>query len=90
MREHEGHVASVVGIYRDGGVQDRHAEFAKAAKTGIQSLYILGELDDVCSDQDLHDVGMRNVAIISQVGHGVVRERVPEVAKLIEDFWNKL
>ena len=90
MREHEGHVASVVGIYRDGGVQDRHAEFAKAAKTGVQGLYILGELDDVCSVQDLHDVGMRNVAIISQVGHGVVRERVPEVAQLIEDFWNKL
>ena len=89
MREHKGHIASVVGIYRDGGVQDRDAEFAEAAKK-VQSLCILGELDDVCSVQDLHDVGMRNVAVVPQVGHGVVRERAPEVAQLIEDFWDKL
>ncbi|KAF7588002.1 hypothetical protein BBP40_006431 [Aspergillus hancockii] len=90
MREHEGHLASVVGIFRDGGVLDKHAEFAKAATTGIQSLCILGELDDVCSVQELHQVGMENVAVIPQVGHGVVRERVPEVAQLIRDFWNQL
>jgi pimeloyl-ACP methyl ester carboxylesterase len=89
-REHEGHIASVVGIFRDGGVLDRHAEFAEAAKKGIKGLYILGELDDVCSVQDLHDVGMRNVVVVPQVGHGVARERVPEVVQLIEDFWNKL
>ncbi|KAK9434385.1 Alpha/Beta hydrolase protein [Lipomyces doorenjongii] len=90
MREHEGHMASVVGIVRDGGVLDKHAEFAKAAKNGIEGLCILGELDDLCSVQDLHHVGMRNIAVVPQVGHGVVRERVPEVARLIEDFWNKL
>jgi pimeloyl-ACP methyl ester carboxylesterase len=90
MREHEGHKASVIGIFRDGGVLDRHAEFATAAKSGITCLCILGELDDVCSVQDLHDVGMRNITVVPQVGHGVVRERVPEVAQLIEDFWNQL
>jgi pimeloyl-ACP methyl ester carboxylesterase len=87
MKEHEGHVASVVGILRDGGAMDKHAEFTEAAKRSIKGLCILGELDSVCSVQDLHDVGMRNVAVVPQVGHGVVRERVPEVARLIEDFW---
>ncbi|KAH8589003.1 putative valacyclovir hydrolase [Bisporella sp. PMI_857] len=87
MKEHEGHVASVVGILRDGGAMDKHAEFTEAAKGGIKGLCILGELDSVCSVQDLNDVGMRNVAVVPQVGHGVVRERVPEVAQLIEDFW---
>ncbi|KAF7554092.1 hypothetical protein G7Z17_g3161 [Cylindrodendrum hubeiense] len=90
MKNHEGHAASVVGIFRDGGVMDTDAEFAKAAKTGRKYLCILGELDDLSSVQDLHNVGMQNVAVIPQVGHGVVREKVPEVARLIEDFWNKL
>jgi len=90
MKRHEGHAASVVAIFRDGGVMDKHVEFAKAAKSGTKCLCILGELDTVCSVQGLHDVGMRNVVVVPQVGHGVVRKRVSEVAQLIEDFWNKL
>ena len=90
MREHLGHVASVVAIFRDGGVMDKHAEFAKAAGTGIPSLAVLGELDDLCSEQGLNQQGFTNVATVPQVGHGVVRERVPEVAALIRDFWGRL
>jgi pimeloyl-ACP methyl ester carboxylesterase len=90
MKVHQGHAASVVGIFRDGGVLDKHAEFAEAATKGINSLCILGELDDLCSVQDLHDIGMRNVSVVSQVGHGVVRQKVPDVARLIENFWRKL
>lgn len=90
MKEHKGHPASVVGIFRDGGVLDKHAEFAEASKKDIQGLCVLGELDELCSVQDLNEIGMYNVAVIPQVGHGVVRERVPEVARLVEDFWNKL
>jgi pimeloyl-ACP methyl ester carboxylesterase len=90
MKVHEGHRASVVGIFRDGGVLDKHAGFAEAAKKGVESLCILGELDDLCTAQDLYDIGMHNVATVPQVGHGVVRQKVPEVARLIEDFWKKL
>ncbi|KAJ5173750.1 uncharacterized protein N7500_001681 [Penicillium coprophilum] len=89
-REHGGHVASVVGIVRDGGVFDRNAVFAEAAKKGIPNLCILGELDDLCIAQDLAAVGMQNVSVVPQVGHGVVREKVSDVACLIEDFWNSL
>ncbi|KAJ5585042.1 uncharacterized protein N7459_004842 [Penicillium hispanicum] len=90
MKEHQGHAASVVAVFRDGGVLDRHAGFAAAAEKGIQSLCVLGELDDLCSVQDLHQVGWQKVAVVAQVGHAVVRERVPEVAQLIEAFWNQL
>ncbi|KAF2180440.1 alpha/beta-hydrolase [Zopfia rhizophila CBS 207.26] len=89
-REHPGHVASIIAIVRDGGVMDTHAEFLKAARTGIPSLAVLGELDDLCSERQLNQHGFANVAIILQVGHGVVRERVPEVAALVSDFWTKL
>jgi pimeloyl-ACP methyl ester carboxylesterase len=89
-KEHRGHQASVVAIYRDGGCLDKHAEFAKAANTGIKSLCILGELDHVSTVQDLDQVGIKNVAVIPNVGHEIVRAKVPEVAQLIEEFWNKL
>lgn len=86
IKEHEGHLASVVGIFKDGGVLDRHAEFAEAARKGIRSLCILGELDDWCSASDLKQAGMHNVAVVSQASHGVVRQKVPEVTQLIEGF----
>jgi pimeloyl-ACP methyl ester carboxylesterase len=87
MREHPGHMATVVAVIRDAGVMDSHAEFIKALRTGIPSFAILGELDGVCSEQDLNRVGFNHVAVVPQVGHGVVRERVPEVVNLIRNFW---
>jgi hypothetical protein len=90
MRVHEGHAASVVGIFRDGGVRGKEAEFAEAAKKGIGSLCILGELDDLCTEQDLNDAGFRNVVVVPQVGHGIPRQKVQEVTKLVEAFWNKI
>ncbi|KAF2125617.1 alpha/beta-hydrolase [Dothidotthia symphoricarpi CBS 119687] len=90
MREHSGHVASVVAVVRDGGIMDNDAEFVKAVHTGIPSHAILGGTDDVCSQHQLEEVGFANVAVIPQVGHGVVRERVSEVAALIHEFWTGL
>ncbi|KAJ5407879.1 hypothetical protein N7509_001762 [Penicillium cosmopolitanum] len=90
MKNHKGHAASVVGIVRDGGVFDKHAEFATASKAGVKNFCVLGELDDLCSVQRLKEVGMENVAVVPQVGHGVVRERVLEVAGHIEEFWKKI
>lgn len=90
MRQHPGHGVSVVAAFRDGGVMDNDAEFVKAARTGIPSFVVLGGLDDLCSEQQLNELGFANVVVVPQVGHGVVRERVPEVAPLISDFWSKL
>ena len=90
MRHHPGHSASVVAIVRDGGVFDTHAEFAKAARTGIPSLVVLGELDGLCTEQQLREHGFANVSVVPQVGHGVVRDRAQEVAALVTEFWTKL
>lgn len=89
MREHPGHVASVVAVFRDGGVMDNDAEFIKAVHTGIPSLVVLGETDDLSSKQQLNEIGFANVAVVPQAGHGVVRERASEVATIISDFWTK-
>lgn len=90
LREHAGHAASVLGIIRDGGVFDNHHAFPAAAQTSIPSLAVLGESDGIVSKEGLEEVGITNVAMIPGAGHGVVRERVPEVAALIEEFWKEL
>ncbi|QDS72856.1 hypothetical protein FKW77_007238 [Venturia effusa] len=90
MREHAGHVASVVTIVRDGGVIDKQGMFVKAVKMGIPSLIVLGEEDDICSKKELGELGFRDVHVVSGTGHNVVREKVPEVAGFISEFWKKL
>jgi len=88
-QEHPGHVASVVGIVRDSGVTDSDALFATAARSGIPSVVVLGAEDDICDEQRLNSVGLTNVHVVQQTGHAVVREKVPEVAALIGEFWTK-
>lgn len=90
MREHPGHTASVVAVFRDGGVMDRDEEFVRAVGTGVPAVVVLGELDDLCTVEELRGLGFEDVNVVPQVGHGVVRERVPEVAGFIGDFWKKL
>jgi pimeloyl-ACP methyl ester carboxylesterase len=90
MREHPGHTASVVAMFRDGGAMYNHDNFEKAVRTGIPSLVVLGEYDDLCTEQQLRGYGFSDVHVVPQAGHGVVRERVPEVAGFITNFWNGL
>ncbi|KAH7362054.1 Alpha/Beta hydrolase protein [Plectosphaerella cucumerina] len=90
MREHPGHTASVVAVFRDGGVMDNDAQFVKAAASGIPSLAVLGEKDDLCTKEQLEKLGFSDVVVVPDAGHGVVRERVPEVAAPIRAFWSKL
>lgn len=90
MREHRGHTASVVAVFRDGGVMDRDEEFVRAVGTGVPAVVVLGGLDDLCTKEELNGLGFKDVHVVPQVGHGVVRERVPEVAGFIGDFWTKL
>lgn len=90
MHAHRGHPASVVGIFRDGGVFDNHAAFAQAAATGADCLAVLGELDDLCNKEDLEAAGIKDVVVVPQVGHGVVRQKAVDVAGHIGDFWRRL
>ncbi|KAH7110828.1 Alpha/Beta hydrolase protein [Dendryphion nanum] len=87
MREHAGHVASVVAVVRDGGVMDNDATFLQAVQTKIPSLVVLGELDGVCNEKELKGLGFGSVVVVPRVGHAVVRERHSEVADSIRDFW---
>ena len=89
MNEHKGHAASVVGIYRDGGVTDNDGLFVKAKETGIRSLVVLGADDDLSTEKELVDFGY-DVKVVPQAGHGVVRDKASEVADHIGEFWRTL
>ncbi|KAF5848395.1 hypothetical protein GGP41_005804 [Bipolaris sorokiniana] len=86
-RNHPGHTASVVAIVRDGGVMDNHESFEKAVVTGVPSMVVLGEKDDLCTEQELRNFGFDSVFVVPNAGHGVVRDKVPEVAGFIVEFW---
>ncbi|KAI8930401.1 hypothetical protein NX059_012481 [Plenodomus lindquistii] len=89
MRMHPGHTASVVAIFKDGGVLDNEEAFRDAVRTDIPSLAVLGELDPLCSAGQFEELGVRDTQVGPQVGHGVVRDRVLEVADHISEFWAK-
>jgi pimeloyl-ACP methyl ester carboxylesterase len=90
MKEHRGHGASVVAVFRDGGVMDADEVFVKAVETRVPNLVVLGEEDDVCEKGELEGLGFKDVKVVLGTGHEVVREKVPEVAAFIGDFWGGL
>ncbi|KAF2822887.1 alpha/beta-hydrolase [Ophiobolus disseminans] len=90
MREHAGHAASVVAVFRDGGVMDRDEEFVKAAGSGVPNVVVLGGEDDLCTKEQLGELGFRDVRVVEGAGHELVRENVPEVTKYIAKFWYEL
>ena len=87
--EHKGHVASVVAMFRDGGVFDGHDAFKMVTKSGKKTLAVLGELDDFCAVQDLEAAGWRNVVVVKEANHGLVRNNVNDVAALLQEFLAK-
>jgi pimeloyl-ACP methyl ester carboxylesterase len=90
MREHKGHAASVVAVFRDGGVMDNDELFVKAAKAGVPNLVVLGETDDLCTKPQLEELGLKDVRVVDGAGHGVVRDRADEVARHVAEFWSGL
>lgn len=90
MVKHTGHAAAVVAMFRDGGLSDNEASFVAAVGTGVKNMVVLGELDGIVGKEQLADLGFKDVHVVKEAGHGLVRERVPEVKALVEEFWRSL
>ena len=89
MKNHPGHAASVVAVYRDAEVLDNDELFVKAKATNIPSLVVLGADDDLSTEKEIVDFGF-DVKVVPQAGHSVVRDKAEEVAEHIERFWKGL
>jgi pimeloyl-ACP methyl ester carboxylesterase len=90
MQHHAGHTASIIAIVRDAGIMGQEEVFRAAVKTETPIIAVLGEIDDVVFEKDLKAIGLDNVVVVKGVGHGVVRQEVTQVAKIIEAFWSGL
>ncbi|KAH6637901.1 Alpha/Beta hydrolase protein [Boeremia exigua] len=89
LDHHAGHAATVTGIFRDGGVFENEELFQRAKGTGVPLFAVLGELDGLTDEQEVRGLGVET-RVVEGVGHGVVREREGEVARLIGGFWRGL
>lgn len=89
LREHEGHRATVVGVFRDGGVFENQELFRRTKDTGVPVLAVLGELDELSTVEEVEGFGFETRVVLG-AGHGVVRERAEEVAERIAEFWRSV
>ncbi len=88
--EHQGHIPSVVSMLRDGGVFEMNTEFEKVANNGkTKGLAVLGEVDEIVNELDMRTAGWKDILVVPETGHGVVREKVEQVAEAIVEFWKR-
>lgn len=87
---HKGHLASIAGMLRDGGIFDMHNEFKKAVESGVKGTAVLGQLDDICTEQDVKFIGLNDVLVVPEAGHGLVKTHAASVANHVLNFWEFL
>lgn len=89
LQEHRGHSRSVLSMFRDGGVLDKQDQFRAFAKLPVMNIAVLAELDEVCSESQLEDLGFGHVEIVKNHSHSFVRTAPDEVAHIIHRFWTQ-
>jgi len=87
---HGGHVASIVGMFRDG-VFDQHEAYGTLAHSETKALVIVGTEDAVFEEKmvkrELESVGWKSkVTVVEGAGHGILRSHVDEVIPVVEEF----
>lgn len=88
LDNHRGHEASVVGVFRDGGVIGNQELFLRMRVTGVRTLVVLGSEDGLTDEEEIRGFGF-DVKVVEGVGHGVPRERPEDVAEFIAGFWRE-
>jgi len=94
---HEGHVASLVSMYRYGGIYDMHETYRSLVERGMdtKTLVLLGETDGFFEKEymiaELKQLGwMGEVRVVEGVGHNVAGEKTKETREFVEAFWKAL
>lgn len=87
---HPGHRASVVGFVRDGGCMDAQDTLRKAAGTGKRRFVVVGELDPICDEGEMRELGYGDIAVLKGVGHPDIRDKAEDVGAAIAGFWRTL
>ena len=92
LSEHRGYRWSVFSMFRDGGAMGCEEEFGRFGKEKGKKLVVLGEKDDLCTREELVEMGFEKegVTVVVGAGHALGRTHTEEVAELIGEFWKRL
>ncbi|KAI1196385.1 alpha/beta-hydrolase [Nemania serpens] len=89
VREHPGYPHSVLSMFREDNVYGCEEYFRRFAQLPLKKIAVLGELDGVCSKDQLIDLGFDNVEVVPQRDHGIVRSAPEEVARIVYGLWTE-
>ncbi|KAJ8122652.1 hypothetical protein O1611_g9789 [Lasiodiplodia mahajangana] len=76
-------------MFREDNVYGCEDFFRRFAQLPLNKIAVLGELDDVCSADQLVDLGFDDVEVVQQAGHDVVRTEPGEVARIVHGMWTR-
>ncbi|KAI1330609.1 Alpha/Beta hydrolase protein [Xylariaceae sp. FL0255] len=85
---HDGYRSSVLSMVRNGvfGCEDMFREFVRLS---VKKKTILAELDPVCTQDQLVELGFTDVVVVKNVHHGFLRQVPGEVARIVHKFWTQ-
>ena len=89
VKEHPGYRHSVFSMFREGNVYGAEEDFRRFAQLPVKKVVVLGETDEVCRKDKLTELGFDNVEVVQQAGHGVVRKKPEEVARIVYKVWSQ-
>lgn len=89
LQEHRGYPRSILSMFRDGGVMGAEESFRTFAKLPLRTIAVLAEQDEVCSKDQLAELGFDRVEVVKAQGHAFVRTAPGEVARIIYRFWQR-
>ncbi|KAH7311312.1 Alpha/Beta hydrolase protein [Stachybotrys elegans] len=88
LENHAGYRHSVLSMVRDGGVYGCQDLFREFARRPVKRVAVIGELDDVCLESQLVDLGFTGIEIV-KANHGLVRTHAHHVAGIVHRFWQE-
>ncbi|KAJ3566320.1 hypothetical protein NPX13_g7176 [Xylaria arbuscula] len=76
-------------MFREGNVYGCEEDFRGFAQAPVKKVVVLGETDEVCRKDKLTKLGFDHVEVVEQAGHGVVRTKPEEVARIVYNMWSQ-
>lgn len=89
LQEHPGYLHSVLSMFREGDVYGCEEYFREFAQLPLKKIGVVAELDTVCSESQLVDLGFGDVEVVEKADHAFVRGASGEVARIVYWFWTR-
>ncbi|KAI1178379.1 alpha/beta-hydrolase [Nemania sp. FL0916] len=87
LKEHAGYSHSVLSMFREQNIYGCDEFFKKFAFLLFKKAAVLGELDDICTEDQLLRFGIWNTDIVDGAGHALVRSHAHDVANTVHGMW---